>query len=92
MPTPARTQTDKKLFTLLQASTLPTTLWVQEESGTIQTVYKPLMAALIRSCCASRMLLARWHRPGDHTPDAALLPGHSHVVHIRPRRLLQHLI
>lgn len=88
----ARAQTDKNLGVLLPAFTPLTTLRVQEESGTIRPIYKTPMAAPKRSHFISRMPPAGQHGASDRAPVALLLPGHSHVVHVRPRGLFQHLV
>lgn len=92
VPVPVRAQIDKNSVVFLPAFTLLTTLGMQEESGTIQPIYKTLMAALNRSRFDSRTLPAGRHGASNHAPRALLLPGHSHVVHICPRSLFQHLI
>lgn len=86
----AMAQTDKNLRLFLPAFTPHRALWVRLESGTIQTIHKIPVAA--PSWFVSRTLPAGGHRAGDSTPGAAALAGYSHVVHICPCSLFQHLI
>lgn len=81
----ARALTDKSLGLFLPAFTSHSALWVQEESGTIQTIHKIPVAA------HPGVVSLGGHCQLGVTEQVAL-PRHSHVVHIRPCSLFQHLI